>query len=383
MNDQTAPRPPIPAPVEDSLCSRDPASSLTFDGLKRELSLWARIRHFPLMATFELTPLCNLRCPMCYVRLDPMAAATQGTGMREERWLEIGRQARDMGLMLVTLTGGEPLLHPDFPAIYRGLCELGLLVSIYSNGCLMDDTMIALFRAYPPHSIKLSLYGASNETYKRMCGVRNGFSRVMRAIECLQKSELPFYCTTTVVRENCHDLPALYELAHTKNFRFFHTIGVTTSARGALSDPLASRLSVREEGWTRARIEQEMTPNPSLLPFARCAGHGISFFVTWHGHMQFCGFAAHPYADVLTDGHVDISAAWARMAEQTAAIQTPPECIDCTHRSFCKRCPGLLAAESGDPSRISESFCRRAADMHALYRTLVPDGDPIPAEIST
>ncbi len=351
-------------------CAADPSLSPSLAHLRRELALWARLRHFPLFGTFELTPLCNLRCPMCYVRLDPMAAAGQGCGMPAERWLEIGRQARDMGLLFVTLTGGEPLLHPAFETIYRGLCELGLLVSVYSNGCLIDDRIIDLWRAYPPHSVKISLYGASDETYAHMCGVSDGHTRVLCAIERMQAAGISFYCTSTVVRENRADIGALYALSRERGFSFFHTLGVTTSARGALSDPLSSRLSVMEEGWTRERLEKERVPSPSPLPFSRCAGHGISFFLTWHGHMQFCGFAARPYADVLEDGEVDIARAWQVMGEQMEAITTPPECADCRYKAFCRRCPGLLAAESGDPSRVSDTFCRRAAELSTLYDKL-------------
>ncbi len=351
-------------------CAADPGLSPSFEHLRRELALWARLRRFPLFGTFELTPLCNLRCPMCYVRLDPMSAAAQGCGMPAERWLAIGRQARDMGLLFVTLTGGEPLLHPAFSAIYRGLCELGLLVSVYTNGCLVDESVIRLWQEYPPQSVKVSLYGASDATYGQMCGVGDGFSRVRRAIRGMQEAGISFYCTTTVVRENKHDLPALYALAQEQGFPFFHTIGVTTSARGALSDPLASRLTVVEEGWTRERLESERNPSPGLLPFSRCAGHGISFFLTWHGHLQFCGFAAKPYANVIINGEADIARAWQVMGEQVDAITTPPECASCEHKAFCRRCPGLLAAESGDPSRVSDTFCRRAAELSALYDRL-------------
>ncbi len=365
----------VEAIPEDVSCVADPGMSPSLANLRRELSLWARLRHFPLFGTFELTPLCNLRCPMCYVRLDPMAAAQQGCGMSAESWLEIGRQARDLGLLFVTLTGGEPLLHPAFPEIYRGLSELGLLVSVYSNGCLIDEKILTLWREYPPHSVKLSLYGASDETYAQMCGVSDGYTRVMRALEGMQTADLSFYCTATVVRENRADIGRLYALSREKGFPFFHTLGVTTSARGALSDPLSSRLTVLEEGWTRERLEKERIPSPSPLPFSRCAGHGISFFLTWHGHLQFCGFAAKPYAEVLVDGQVDLPRAWTLMGEQVDAITTPPECADCRHKPFCRRCPGLLAAESGDPSRVSDTFCRRAVELSALYDKLCAEAE--------
>ncbi len=339
-----------------------------FAGLKKELSLWARLRRFPLYATFELTPLCNLRCGMCYVRLNPADAEREGGLRSAAYWLEVGRQARDMGLFFVTLTGGEPLLHPEFQEIYTGLRRLGLLVSVYTNACLIDEDIAAFFREDPPHSIKISIYGASDETYARLCGVPDGFSRATRGMECLREAGVPFYCTTTVVRENRADIPVLYTWTRARGIPYFHTLGVTVSARGADSDPAAARLSVEEEGWTLERLEAERTPEPGVLPFARCGGHGMSFFLTWHGHLQFCGFAATPFVPLPAEAEaIDLPTAWRDMRAQVDAITTPPECADCADKAFCKRCPGLLAAESGDPSRVCESFCRRAAALSRAY----------------
>ena len=63
-------------------------------------------------------------------------------------------------------------------------------------------------------------------------------------------------------------------------------------------------------------------------------------------------------------------AAWKKMLEKAATIKTPEECATCEHASFCRRCPGLLASESGDPGKISETFCAIARDLHRLYDEL-------------
>jgi sulfatase maturation enzyme AslB (radical SAM superfamily) len=53
-----------------------------------------------------------------------------------------------------------------------------------------------------------------------------------------------------------------------------------------------------------------------------------------------------------------------------AAIKTPEECQTCEHVEFCRRCPGLLASESGDPEKVSKSFCSQAAEKHRIYNEL-------------
>lgn len=345
-------------------CEQGVETTPEFLRLKTELSLWARLQKFPLFATFELTPLCNLRCPMCYVRLDKKGMEKQGRYMSAKEWLEIARQARDMGLLFVTLTGGEPFLHPEFWEIYHGMTSLGLLVAVYSNGLLIDETVIKHFKEDPPHNIKLSLYGASNETYETMCGVKDGFTRVSRAIDLLKEAGLNFYCTSTAVRENVHDLEAMYRFAYEKGVRFFHTSAVALSARGALSDPLSSRTTAREEGWNLKTLETQKHPC-DLTPFAYCGAYGINYFMTWHWHLSYCAFAPKPYAQV--GDPVDLASAWEKLLEQTDKIRVPEECVSCEHGEFCKRCPGLLASESGDPEKICETFCETARILHSMY----------------
>ena len=358
-------------------CDQNLELSSDFGRLKSELGMWSRIRKFPLQAIFELTPLCNLRCPMCYVRLDKSHMALQGKLHSAKEWLELARQSAEMGLLFVTVTGGEPLLHPEFWDIYNGLTEMGILVTINSNGLLMDETVVEKLKANPPHNIKLSIYGASNETYERMCGVKDGFTRVSRAIDLLNESGLDFFCTTTVVHENMHDLRDLYIFARDKKLKYLHTTAVALSARGAVSDPLISRTTVAEEGWTLESLEKEKhTFNPH--PFAHCGGFGTNYFMTWHWHMSFCAFPSTHYAQV--EEPINVPAAWDEMLKKASSIKTPEECHTCEYSSFCKRCPGLLASESGDPGKVSETFCAIARDMHRLYVELKAKEDGKKAE---
>lgn len=348
-------------------CEQEIGLSDSFAKLKNELALWAKLRRFPLSATFELTPLCNLRCPMCYVRLDNPGLAKRGRLLSAAEWLEIARQSGEMGTLNVILTGGEPFLHPEFWEIYRGLRELGMLVVIYTNGCLINEETVAKLKEDPPFNIKISLYGASDETYAAMCGDPHGFTRVSRGIELLQEAGIPFYCTTTIVRENRGDIYAMAKYMYDKRVRFVLSSGVTLAGREGLSDPAASRLSVAEEGWKLSGLEKEKH-KPADKPFDACGGYGTFYHMGWQGHLSYCAYAPKPYVKV--GAPVRLQECWERLLELTDAIRFPPECAECEHVAFCRRCPGLLAAESGDPERASESFCSQAAEKHRLYDEL-------------
>lgn len=129
--------------------------------IKQVLSARAALQTVPISGAFELTPRCNFRCKMCNIRMTPQQMTAIGRERTALEWLEMGRQARDAGLLFLLLTGGEPFLRPDFEEIYTGLTKMGLSISINTNGSLLDDGLRALFRRLPPAMVNVTVYGAS------------------------------------------------------------------------------------------------------------------------------------------------------------------------------------------------------------------------------
>ena len=73
----------------------------------------------PISGTFELTPRCNFNCKMCYVHLQPEEIPQNGVELTAKEWLRIAEEAKEAGTTWVCVTGGEPLLHPEFPEIWQ------------------------------------------------------------------------------------------------------------------------------------------------------------------------------------------------------------------------------------------------------------------------
>ncbi len=108
--------------------------------LTEKLYQKAEKNKIPLHGTFELSPICNFSCRMCYVRKTAKEIAASGRKMMTlEQWIHLGQKARDAGMLYLLLTGGEPLLWPDFWELYDALYEMGLLIGINTNGSLIDE----------------------------------------------------------------------------------------------------------------------------------------------------------------------------------------------------------------------------------------------------
>lgn len=330
------------------------------------LQSWAKENTVPLNVTFELTPFCNFDCVMCYVRLTKEQAAEQGELLSAEQWLEIARQAKDLGALNICLTGGEPFLHPQFWEIYSELNKMGFLITILSNGSLINESLMKNFERYGmPYMMKLTLYGTSNETYMKTCGCADGFNKICNAIELLKNAKVPCKLTATVVRENACDLQEMYKFARDKKIPFQHTISVVKSSRGVTKDIKASRFDFADfpEELTLEDLEKNKFPPPDT-PFAWCAGYKKTFWMTWNGHMQVCSFMNKPFVKFTGN----LSEDWQELNRKVAKIKSPQECDDCEWKDFCQRCPGALCAESGDPEKISQDLCDAAKKLYKLYK---------------
>jgi MoaA/NifB/PqqE/SkfB family radical SAM enzyme len=140
-------------------------------------------------------------------------AACSRPGMTLSRWLEIAGEARDAGMLYLLLTGGEPFLWPDFWELYEQLARMGFLISINSNGSLLDRAAVARLAKNPPTCINITLYGASDATYSALCRVPGTFSRVDDAIEALKAAGMLVKLNGSLTPYNAGDLEAMNRYA--------------------------------------------------------------------------------------------------------------------------------------------------------------------------
>ncbi len=343
-------------------------NDIPWRGFIEQLWLRARRECVPIEGTFELTPLCNFRCRMCYVRLDAEELPKRGRLRTADEWLDLARQAMEAGTYRVTLTGGEVLTRPDFEEIYRKLIEMGLLVTVLSNGSLVDGRITRLFRQHPPVHLRFTLYGSSNETYRRLCGVPDGFDRVMGSLRRLKEAGVEFAIGFTETKENVRDLDAVLGIATALGARVAVSNNLVPAVRGASSDAPALRIPPQdrpaicrcdEDRERSAALEAAARANPELFcgPFARCRQYRTAFWIDWNGAMEPCCFMDACRAKPFEDG---FATAWKLMNKRLAQLTVPRRCAACPAKAHCSACPGTRSAFTGEPDGIPETLCREA-----------------------
>lgn len=320
----------------------------------------------PYKGVFELTARCNFNCKMCYIHMTDSQIKSLGRELTTNEWLEIARQARDAGMLYLNLTGGEIFVRPDFRELYEAFSEMGFLIQLQSNGYLIDKEVMEWLSKKPPYAIRFTLYGTSNETYEAVCGIKDGFDRVDRAVDLILKAGIPFYLVSTVVKENAGDLRSMYEYAYKKRVSFQHSTRVVKPIRGATANAKEHSLSLedipREAFKDVKRVKRMYKKYSSALEM--CGSYRKSFWLTWDGRMQLCTFTEKPSVEVVGRPFAD---AWRELLCKLEKLELPKKCNDCKYEGFCQKCPGVLSAECGAPDKTCSSFCNQAKLMYEIY----------------
>ena len=313
----------------------------------------------PIKGTFELTARCNFNCNMCYVHLGEAQIQKQGRELTNEEWLEIARQAKDAGMLYLTLTGGEIFVRPGFRELYEALSQMGFLISILSNGYCINENVIEWLQEMPPNLLRITLYGASDETYEKVCGIKNGFTKVAHAVDLIKNTNIPFYMVSTLVKENQQDLEAMCQFANDKSVYFKVTTAVLKSNRGIDRNIEQHRIDILDA--MRPELEEKNAIKDLL---AVCGSYRTSFWITWNGDLQLCAFLKDPSISILEHPFEE---AWKNLILELAKIKMPKECEGCKYGGFCARCPGVMAVECGSCSQVDKAFCQNAKKLYEVF----------------
>ena len=346
----------------------------------------AALSKSPISAILELTPRCNLRCRMCYIRMTPEEMAPRGRERTTEEWLALAEELREAGVVFLLLTGGEPLLRPDFPALYRALAGMGFSISLNTNGTLLSGELAELFRELPPAVINLTLYGAGAEAYGRLCGDEGAFRRVVDAIDLLQTNGTALRLNTTVTACNREELPGIAAFARARSLPLrvvtylFPPLRRDGPGMERISPEEAGVLSAESRRWTdepaqlaariaaiKARLPEPCAPEDCLggsREGLRCAAGNCQCWIAWNGEMYPCGMMPEPVVYPFRDGFLP---AWGQLTEACKALPVAAACEECALRPNCLACAAVARAETGRTDGIPDYACRLTA---AYCRTL-------------
>ena len=346
-----------------------------YEAVRKFLNFKARDRGLPISGAFELTPLCNLDCKMCYVHLNK-AQMNGAQLLTVDQWKQIMQQAIDAGMMYARLTGGECLTYHGFRELYLFLREKGIETVILSNGLLMDEEMVGFLKANPPSAIQVSVYGADEDAYERVTGKR-AFSQVLNNLRRIKAAEIPLTIAVTP-SEYMTDAEQILRLLYEEGLPFNINASILPpraetgrALADANQDSYISLLRFRSSLKGRELIAEndpESLPDPGGKQgnpsFGVTCGAGRSgFAIDWHGDMRPCNNFPCEGINVLSAGFGE---AWRRTNHTATHYPLPTECEGCAYKGLCMHCVAAHAA-GARPGHANPDVC-------AMGRRMVREG---------
>jgi SynChlorMet cassette radical SAM/SPASM protein ScmE len=347
----------------------------------------------PRSLDLELTARCNLRCRYCYFFSNP---AVVYRDLPTAEWVNFFDELGRLGVMEVTLTGGEAFTRPDLHALIEGVVRNRMRFQVLSNGALIDDDLAAFIAETGRCAgVQISLDGARAEMHDPARGT-GAFEGAVRGLRTLQRHGLNAQVRLTVHHYNVHDLAEaatfiLDELglpAFSTNAagylgncqRHADEMLLTTAERqeamatlaqlarrypgriGAAAGPLAESVL-----WHRMSAA-EAQHAPAFANGGRLTGCGCTFSklaVRSDGIIIPCSLLPH-----LELGHINrdsLAEVWQNhpvlndlRARRSIPLADFEFCTSCTYQPYCTgNCPGLAYTLTGQVNHPSPDACLR------------------------
>jgi MoaA/NifB/PqqE/SkfB family radical SAM enzyme len=244
----------------------------------------------------ELTYACNLDCAFCYNDL-----SLGGQRLSLPQYRELLDDLASLGVLNVSLTGGEPLAHPHFFEIAAHARSLGFVIRLKTNGHAVKETVARRIRQeIDPFLVEVSIHGTTAETHDRQTRVAGSFERLLANIRTMKSLGLRVKANSVLTRWNEHEVEDLLALYDELDVAFQIDPEVKPKDDGDRG-PLAIEASA--EGQARYRRALEARANRDV-PVAEASSPAAARGAIMRGTDKHCGagsnsIAVDPYGRVL------------------------------------------------------------------------------------
>lgn len=315
----------------------------------------------------EITSKCNERCLHCYIphenkinHIDP------------DLFYDILEQCKDMRLLHLTLSGGEPMLHRDFCGFLRKCREYNFSINVLSNLTLLNDEIIEEMKANPLLGVQVSLYSMNPSIHDEITQMKGSFEKTKNAILKLIDNDIPLQISCPIMKQNrdCYNDVIQWAKKHkvhvgadyviiagynhtTQNLKCRLSID---EIKEVISSKIASDTNYLEQIELSAEERKDITSNDLVCSICR-----FSICITENGKVYPCaGWQNCILGNVKETSLNDI---W-NNSEKVKYLRNLrnkdfPKCIQCVDKEFCTMCMVRNANESlsGDPLVVNEYFC--------------------------
>lgn len=328
-------------------------------------------RRTPLEVSLEVTRRCPLDCQHCYNNLPMGDLDARKRELTKEEYFSILTELADMGVIWLLFTGGEIFARKDFLEIYDFANRKGFLITLFTNGILINEKIADHLRQFPPFEIEITLYGRTRKTYEKLTQLPGSYDRCMQGIGLLLERGLPLKLKTVVTSVNRHEVAGMKSFAEQELGVEFKFDGMINPRIDCSSAPLAVRLSPEEVvalelHWPKIAKEHKKglglamaSPHAPSDTVYSCGGGATAFALDPTGKMSICVLSHQETYDIRTGS---IREGWEQflLKVRQRKAQKISKCVNCRIHSVCGMCPANGELENGDAETPVDFLCEVA-----------------------
>jgi radical SAM protein with 4Fe4S-binding SPASM domain len=318
----------------------------------------------PLYVAWELTHRCNARCLHCYSDSGPEATCTSDLSLEE--CLNLVDQLADAGVLVLALSGGEPMMRPGWELIAMHAVARGLSVNIGSNGSCVTEHNADVLAGLGIKSVTISIDSHRPEVHDAFRRLPGLHAKALQAVQRLVARGVRVVVGFTPTRINWKDGPDVIELAARLGAAAVNLSEYVPAGRGTIDLALAphelrevletwielreayrDRLSVM---WHDCRVGMLVAP-ADQRDYLGCGAGRLVARITPDGTVTPCVFLPTPIGNLRTRGFARLwrdSLLLAQFRERRGHVSG--NCGRCEHLATCGGCRAVAYAYSkGDP----------------------------------
>lgn len=318
----------------------------------------------------EITSMCNERCIHCYIPHD-----FKLNYIESDLFYAVLEQSKNMRLLHLTLSGGEPMLHKNFCDFLKKCREYDFSVNVLSNLTLLNDKIIKEMKMNPLLGVQVSLYAMDSDIHDEITQIKGSFEKTKNAILQLIENDIPLQISCPIMKsnKNCYNDVIKWAKEHKIHAgddygiiaRYNHTTQNLNcrlsmdEIKEVIDDKVANDAIYLEKMETEVEKKKNTTSNDFV-----CSVCNSSICIAENGNVYPCvGWQDFVVGNVK---ETTLSYIWDN-SEKVQFLRSLrkkdfSKCIQCADKDFCTMCMVKNANENptGDPFAVNEFFCNIA-----------------------
>lgn len=302
----------------------------------------------------DISSRCNENCIHCYIPEHKKCSL-----MTEEMFDSILSQCREMNVLNLTISGGEPMLNPSLKSFLLKCQHYNFSVNILSNLTLLSDELIDIIANNPLFSIQTSLYAMKPEIHDAITQRKGSFQKTLNSIKKLHERNIPLQINCPIMKQNRDCYKEVLDFAESLNIEADSDYSLFGCYDGSLSN-LQCRLSISEieeiikedfnNNSKREKFEESIHSKQTKENDYICPICKTSLCISNTGNVYPCeGWQSLSLGNLNETSLKDIwENAHLTRELRSLAYNDFPKCNSCDVKKFCNTCLIMNANEDAD-----------------------------------